>query len=85
MTKRTVETSIQPRGLRRAQAALYIGISPSKFDLARKEGAVPPPRNFAGVTLYCRYELDAMFDELPPMIAANDNEWDSILSSSVLQ
>src|ERR1700730_15984782 len=71
-------TSILPRGLRREQAAHYIGVSSSKFDLERKNGVIPPPKNFAGVALYCRHELDAMFDDLTPLIAANDNnEWDS--------
>jgi hypothetical protein len=76
-----IETAnILPRGLRREQAAFYLGISPSKFDLERKSGKIPSPKNFAGVALYCRHELDAMFDELTPLVAANDNnEWDSVL------
>ena len=73
-------SEVIPRGLRRESAANYLGISPSKFDLGRKEGKIPPPKNFLGVALYCRYELDTMFSELP-LVAANDNnEWDTVLS-----
>ena len=79
MSKTVIE--ITPRGLRREGAATYLGISPSKFDQGRKDGKIPAPRNFLGVALYCRHELDAMFDDLAPLVAANDNnEWDSVLS-----
>jgi hypothetical protein len=75
--------NILPRGLRREQAAFYISISASKFDQGRKEGKIPAPRDFLGVRLYCRRDLDSMFDELPYIwanVAANDNnEWDSVL------
>jgi hypothetical protein len=69
-----------PRGLRREQAAFYMGISPSKFDLERKAGRIPPPKPlFGGVMVYDRYELDLLFDSSVAMIAANDNnEWDSV-------
>lgn len=69
-----------PRGLRREQAAFYIGISPSKFDLERKAGKIAPPKPlFAGVMVYDRNELDALFDGSAQMAAANDNnEWDSV-------
>lgn len=67
-----------PRGLRREHAARYLGVSPSKFDQARKEGKIPAARNFLGVQLYCRLDLDAAFDGLP-LVAANDNnEWDDV-------
>ena len=69
------------RGLRREQAAAYVGVSPSKFDQARKEGLIPSPRDFLGVILYDRHALDHMFDDLPFATGspANDNEWDSAL------
>lgn len=74
---------VTPRGLRRERAASYLGISPSKFDSARKQGLIPPPKDFLGVSLYCKRDLDAMFDELPLMAAANDNEWDAVLDRSL--
>jgi hypothetical protein len=74
---------IIPRGLRREQAAFYIGISPSKFDNERKAGKIPPPKPLFGVMVYDRHELDALFDGAAPIIAANDNnEWDSVHASA---
>ena len=34
---------LKPRGLTREQAAAYAGISPTRFDAARKKGEYPPP------------------------------------------
>jgi hypothetical protein len=74
---------ITPRGLRREQAAFYIGISPSKFDSERKAGKIPPPKPLFGVMVYDRHELDVLFDGAAPIIAANDNnEWDSVHASA---
>ncbi|MEH2480173.1 hypothetical protein V1282_003530 [Nitrobacteraceae bacterium AZCC 2146] len=53
-----IEPVLTPRGLRRESAAAYIGISPSKFDLARKQGLIPSPTVLFGVTLYDRFSLD---------------------------
>lgn len=70
-----------PRGLRREQAARYIGISPSLFDLKRKEGAIPPPRDLFGVMVWDRIDLDSLFQK-PTYTAANDNAgadyWDKV-------
>lgn len=77
--------TIQPRGLRRVQAAAYLGISPSHFDKQRAAGAIPSPRAMLGVELYDRYDLDSLFDGRPVMSAANDNEagaWDEHWQSS---
>jgi predicted DNA-binding transcriptional regulator AlpA len=72
--------TIQPRGLRREQAADYLGISPSKFDNERRVGRIPPPNPLLpGVIVWDRYDLDALFDGSAPIVAANDNnEWDSV-------
>lgn len=72
--------AIQPRGLRRAAAAAYLGISPSHFDKQRAVGAVPAPRMMFGVELYDRHDLDLLFDGKPTLVASNDNEsgaWDA--------
>lgn len=68
---------IQPRGLRRADAAAYLGISPSHFDKQRAVGAIPAPKNILGVVVWDRFDLDSIFDG---KTAANDNEpnpWDA--------
>ncbi|WP_299935365.1 hypothetical protein [uncultured Nitratireductor sp.] len=63
-----------PRGLRRAQAAAYLGISPSHFDKQRALGVIPAPRRMFDVDLYDRHELDLLFDSKATPVAANDNE-----------
>ncbi len=70
--------SFMPRGLRRAEAAAYLGISLSHFDKQRALGTVPAPREMLGVLLWDRHDLDALFDGRLPA-SANDNEWDSAL------
>lgn len=72
-----------PRGLRRAEAARYLGISPSHFDTQRKIGAIPAPKSILGVVLWDRRELDSIFDGDSPS-AANDNDsdyWDRACGS----
>jgi excisionase family DNA binding protein len=54
-----------PRGLRREEAARYVGISPSKFEQLVKDGRMPPPREIDGCRVWCRISLDAAFDDLP--------------------
>lgn len=70
-----------PRGLRRADAAAYLGISPSHFDKQRAAGAIPPPREMLGVVLWDRFDLDALFDSPQTTVASNDNEWDAVLNA----
>ena len=66
------------RGLSRAEAAVYLGISPSKFDELVKEGRMPRPRLIDCRKVWDVYELDIAFDELPredsPPVAGNS--WD---------
>ncbi len=70
-----------PRGLRRAQAAAYLGISPSHFDRQRQAGAIPPPKLMFGVDLWDRHDLDSLFDG-KAMVADNDNYWDRACARS---
>lgn len=53
------------RGLSREEAALYIGVSPSKFDEMRADGRVKPPRLCDGRKLWDVHELDLVFEALP--------------------
>jgi hypothetical protein len=69
-------SSLAPRGLRRAAAAAFFGVSPSKFDEGRREGIIPAPKLFLGVELYCRRELDESFSCLPTEVANDNNPWD---------
>jgi len=71
---------LQPRGLRRAAAAAYLGISTSQFDKERVAGTIPPPRMMFGVQIWDRLDLDLLFDgKVSEPSAANDNvsnAWD---------
>jgi len=57
--------SCAPRGLRRAAAAEYIGVSPAHFDTMVASGEMPPPRISGGCRIWDRIELDGAFSELP--------------------
>ncbi|MGY3473800.1 hypothetical protein [Bradyrhizobium ottawaense] len=62
---------VQPRGLRRAAAARYLGISSSHFDVQRKAGNIPAPKQMLGVVLWDRHDLDRLFDGVS---VANEND-----------
>jgi hypothetical protein len=53
------------RGLSRTEAALYLGISPSKFDELVKDGRVSRPRLIDTRKVWDVFELDLAFEELP--------------------
>jgi len=56
----------QPRrGLRREEAAAYIGISPTKFDDWVVRQVMPKPKRQDGVVLWDVLKLDEAFDALP--------------------
>lgn len=71
---------IIPRGLRRVDAARYLGISPSHFDAQRKAGSIPAPKQMLGVTVWDRHDLDRLFDDVPVEAQIdNVNPWDGVL------
>jgi hypothetical protein len=70
------QSDFTPRGLRRADAARYLGISASHFDKQREEGAIPPPLRMFGVMLWDRHALDTLFGDKPAAANDNDNPWD---------
>src|SRR3990170_2294785 len=47
-----------PRGLRRAEAAAYVGVSPSTFDGMIREGYMPRPKRYRGRTIWDRVALE---------------------------
>lgn len=69
---------IIPRGLRRVDAARYLGISPSHFDAQRKAGNIPTPKQMLGVVLWDRNDLDRLFGDIP-VATSNVNPWDGVL------
>ena len=54
-----------PRGLRRPDAARYIGVGLTKFDAMVTDGRVPKPKLVDTCVIWDRCELDSAFDDLP--------------------
>ena len=73
-----VKISLAPRGLSRVDAAVYVGVSPSLFDLLIKDGRMPEPKRINSRTVWDRYELDAAFEALPHKEHAATNPWDEV-------
>jgi hypothetical protein len=65
-----------PRGLSRREAAAYIGVSPTLFDLLVKDGRMPGPKRINSRTIWDRLGLDDAFDALPDEGLKNANPWD---------
>lgn len=63
------------RGLSRVEAALYLGISPSKFDELRKDGRVGPNRLIDGRKVWDVRELDLVFEAFPLESTAAADDW----------
>jgi hypothetical protein len=58
-------TPIQPRGLCRVAAALYIGVSPTKFDGLVEDGRMPQPKRIDARKIWDVRQLDDAFEALP--------------------
>ena len=68
----------QARGLRRAAAAAYVGVSPTKFNDMVSRGCMPKPRVDNGSRIWDRLELDEAFSALPHVDQdkSKPNPWD---------
>jgi len=60
----TAARHLPVRGMRRTDAARYIGVSPSTFDKWIEDGKMPRGRPVDGCVLWDLRELDAAFDDL---------------------
>jgi hypothetical protein len=79
--KRTLSV-IRPlvrRGLSRVEAAIYIGVSPSKFDELRKTGRIGPAKVLDGRKLFDVELLDSFFDALPDENQPDNDDWTASL------
>lgn len=68
MTSRSREIRVQSqprRGLRREEAAAYLGFSARKFDELVSDGRMPRPKRIDGVVVWDKLRLDSAFDALP--------------------
>jgi predicted DNA-binding transcriptional regulator AlpA len=63
---------LTPRGLRRDDAAAYVGVSPSKFDDWVNRGVMPKPKRIDRIVVWDRIELDAVFENMRDETAEED-------------
>jgi predicted DNA-binding transcriptional regulator AlpA len=64
--------SLPPRGLSRAQAAAYIGVSPTLFDEMVDDGRMPKPARINTRAVWDRVKLDEAFAALSDGEAGDD-------------
>lgn len=68
--------SLPPRGLSREQAAAYVGVSSSLFDMLIKDGRMPGPKRINSRVIWDRLKLDAAFEALADTdVCSTQNEW----------
>ena len=53
--------TLSPRGLRRVEAAAYVGVSPSLFDEMVRSKIMPKPLRFGGRVIWDRQAIDRAF------------------------
>lgn len=70
--------SLPPRGLSRAEAAAYIGISTGLFDTMVRDGRMPAPKQINARAVWDRLRLDDAFEALPDKNADNDDPWSKV-------
>lgn len=77
MTARPDPCGYPPRGLSRAEAARWVGVSPSLFDQMVKDGRMPGPKVINSRVVWDRYRLDHAFEALPDREAkaAECDDW----------
>lgn len=66
------------RGLRREEAAAYVGVSPTKFDDWVERKLMPKPKRIDGVVVWDRFQLDIYFDALPDEASTATNKWGGV-------
>jgi len=75
-------SAILRRGLSRTEAAIYVGVSTTKFDQMIVDGRMPKPRRIDARRVWDIRALDQAFDSLP---AGEDyverNPWDDLLAA----
>ena len=67
------------RGLSRTEAAMYLGLSPSKFDELRKANRIAPPKVLDGRLIFTVERLDEFLDSLPDENRLDNDDWTASL------
>jgi hypothetical protein len=70
--------SLPPRGLNREMAAIYIGVSPSKFDELVQQGKMPAAKRIDRRRLWDRKAIDSAFELLDDELSCDDNPWKDV-------
>jgi predicted DNA-binding transcriptional regulator AlpA len=71
--------TVPRRGLSRVEAAIYIGISPSKFDGLVADRRMPRPVKIDGRKVWDIRDLDLAFDALPKEDdPTTPNSWEGV-------
>lgn len=68
--------SLPPRGLSRTEAAAYIGVSVSLFDMLVEDGRMPTPKRINSRTVWDRKQVDEAFELIPDGVTRECNPWD---------
>lgn len=66
--------TLSPRGLSRAQAATYVGVSVGLFDEMVNDGRMPRPLRINRRKIWHRLQIDDAFDELHN--TTDSNPWE---------
>jgi len=73
-------TNTPVRGLRRPEAARFVGVSVTKFDALVEDGRMPKPFRIDGVVIWDLHDLDAAFSLLRDGADDKPNSWDDVLN-----
>ena len=57
-------------GLARSEAAEYVGVSPTTFDVMVADGRMPRPKTIGARRVWARFEIERAFAELPADLPA---------------
>jgi hypothetical protein len=63
------------RGLSGTEAAMYLGLSLSKFDELRKANRIAPPKVLDGRLIFTVERLDEFLDSLPDENQTSNDGW----------
>jgi hypothetical protein len=81
VSRSTALSAMRPiprRGLSRDEAAMYIGVSPRKFDELVHDGRMPGPKRIDRRLIWDRYAIDLAFDALESYSPEPSNTWDDV-------
>lgn len=66
------------RGLSRVEAAVYVGVSPTKFDEMVADGRMPPPKSIDARRVWDMRKLDVAFDALDEQTTDAPDSWGDV-------